>query len=580
MTYSGVNRSTSGLTAEDNYYGEGQEAYQSELRQSSISPEVSEFLYNLLEQILFTTQEEVQDKQRKGELSRLYDNYFYLSDKYYQLYRWPTVEEVSRHLNIDSEIEGWQISIFRRLYSELFIRHSLELSESKAPAPFSYSDYCDSMDIYLGLFNLLLNECKEPLNFDLPSQWIWDIINGFLKHHESFLIWRSQVKKRSLKERQLLRDSDNLWTVELVLNALNTLIKFSNINEQLEAYHKTKDPEAAKEAGNKYGRQPLYRNLGYFSLFALLKLHTQLGDFHEGLLSVKNIRITHQTLTRMTIPLSAINLVYNMGFCYFMMRRYLDVIRVFSEITQLTQSWSLGQGSISGEQIMKIQVELIVNKCNKILAFITPLIPQNFDDKTTKSLSRITTLNEAISTFRLEELRDYFYQCCPQFLPTTTPDYDNLVDQSESCVEHQWEVFLSDYIPQMFIPRVRGYLKFYASLPLSKLAEFLASEYAEFSQEQVEKYMIPNDIERLRSFLMCYKHKMYSPVWMGDSPLEGMHRSANDLEFYLDGDMIHIVERKKRDQTYEESFVDEILKLRDLRSQIIKPNQSFHQAQY
>ncbi|KAI6660146.1 hypothetical protein LOD99_10538 [Oopsacas minuta] len=92
MTYSGVNRSTSGLTAEDNYYGEGQEAYQSELRQSSISPE------------------------RKGELSRLYDNYFYLSDKYYQLYRWPTVEEVSRHLNIDSEIEGWQISIFRRLY--------------------------------------------------------------------------------------------------------------------------------------------------------------------------------------------------------------------------------------------------------------------------------------------------------------------------------------------------------------------------------------------------------------------------------------------------------------------------------
>lgn len=103
------------------------------------------------------------------------------------------------------------------------------------------------MDIYLGLFNLLLNECKEPLNFDLPLQWIWDIINGFLRHHESFLLWRSEVKKRSPKERQLLRDSDNLWTVELVLNALNTLIRFSNINEQLEAYHKTRDPEAAKE---------------------------------------------------------------------------------------------------------------------------------------------------------------------------------------------------------------------------------------------------------------------------------------------------------------------------------------------
>ena len=138
------------------------------------------------------------------------------------------------------------LQVFKRLYSELQIRHALELSETKNSL-FSYSDYCDSMEIYLGLFNLLLNECKEPLNFDLPLEWIWDIIYGFLRQHQSYLLWRSDVKKRSLKERQLLRDSDNLWTVELVLNALNTVVGFSNINEQLEAYHRTKDPEAAKE---------------------------------------------------------------------------------------------------------------------------------------------------------------------------------------------------------------------------------------------------------------------------------------------------------------------------------------------
>ena len=106
------------------------------------------------------------------------------------------------------------------------------------------------MDVYLGLFNLLLNEqVGEPLKLDLPLQWIWDIIAGFLKHHQSFLVWRSQVKMRTLKERQLLRDSDNLWTVELVLNALNTLIRYSHINEQFEAYHKTRNPEATKEVG-------------------------------------------------------------------------------------------------------------------------------------------------------------------------------------------------------------------------------------------------------------------------------------------------------------------------------------------
>ena len=191
------------------------------------------------------------------------------------------------------------------------------------------------------------------------------------------------------------------------------------------------------------------------------------------------------------------------------------------------------------------------------------------------------SINEAIFKFRLEHLKETFFQCSPHFLPIASPNYDNPVDQSEVCIEHQWEVFVADFIPQMFIPRVKSYLEFYASLPLTKLAEFLASEYSDFSETEAEKYIVPNRVDRLRSFLMCYKHKMYSPVWVSESPLEGSHRCANDLEFYLDGDMIHIVEKKVRDQTYEELFLDEILKLRELRSQLIKPQATIPlQGQY
>lgn len=111
MSYTGVNRNSAGLTGEDSHYGEGMDGtYQTELRVSSIHHEVSEFLYNLLEQIVFTPQEEP-DRQRKGELSVLYDNYFYLSDMYCQLSRWPTVEEVSRHLKIDNDLEGGQVPV-------------------------------------------------------------------------------------------------------------------------------------------------------------------------------------------------------------------------------------------------------------------------------------------------------------------------------------------------------------------------------------------------------------------------------------------------------------------------------------
>ena len=208
-------------------------------------------------------------------------------------------------------------------------------------------------------------------------------------------------------------------------------------------------------------------------------------------------------------------------------------------------------------------------------------LPQNFDEKIAKSLSRMGGVADAILAFQPDQLREYFCQCAPQFLPIATPNYDTAADQSMVCMEHQSEVFLSDYIPQMFIPRVRSYLEFYASLPLSKLAEFLATEYAEFSEEDNERYVIPNNVQRLRSFLMCYKHKTHSPVWSGESPLEGTRCSANELEFYLEGDMIHIVEGKKRDLTYEQQFVDEIIKLRDLRSQLIKPfSTAPHQGQY
>ena len=112
MSFNGSIRGSSAQTAEDNYYGEGMDsAYTSDLRGSSIQHEVSEFLYNLLEQIVITSQDDVQDRQRSRDLFRLYNSYFYFSERTYATSRWPTVDEVSRHLKIDNDLEGWQIPV-------------------------------------------------------------------------------------------------------------------------------------------------------------------------------------------------------------------------------------------------------------------------------------------------------------------------------------------------------------------------------------------------------------------------------------------------------------------------------------
>ena len=41
-----------------------------------------------------------------------------------------------------------------------------------------------------------------------------------------------------------------------------------------------------------FGKHSLYKNLGYFSLIGLLRLHTQLGDYYQALQCVTNVQLS------------------------------------------------------------------------------------------------------------------------------------------------------------------------------------------------------------------------------------------------------------------------------------------------
>lgn len=61
---------------------------------------------------------------------------------------------------------------------------------------------------------------------------------------------------------------------------LYCLVDTSRINEQLEVYANDADPDTV--AGD-YGKLPLYKMLGYFSLIGLLRLHSLLGDYYQAI---------------------------------------------------------------------------------------------------------------------------------------------------------------------------------------------------------------------------------------------------------------------------------------------------------
>ncbi|MDK2413600.1 hypothetical protein QHH03_31395, partial [Aphanizomenon sp. 202] len=80
-----------------------------------------------------------------------------------------------------------------------------------------------------------------------------------------------------------------------------------------------------------FGRHPLYKMLGYFSLIGLLRLHSLLGDYYQAIKVLENIELNKKSMYS-RVPACQITTYYYVGFAYMMMRRYADAIRTFSNI--------------------------------------------------------------------------------------------------------------------------------------------------------------------------------------------------------------------------------------------------------
>ena len=85
-----------------------------------------------------------------------------------------------------------------------------------------------------------------------------------------------------------------------VLNVLYSLVEMSRINEQLEVYAADGDPDTV--AGD-YGKLPLYKMFGYFSLIGLLRLHSLLGDYYQAIKVLANVDL-HKKVRIIQILLS------------------------------------------------------------------------------------------------------------------------------------------------------------------------------------------------------------------------------------------------------------------------------------
>nr|CAG4643953.1 EOG090X0665 [Lepidurus arcticus] len=465
------------------------------------------------------------------EIQNLYETSFpKLTEEYFKTSAWPEAEEIAPFVDDDHA--------FIILYKELYYRHiyaRVQGGPSVEQRFESYYNYCQ-------LFNYILS-AATPVPLELPNQWLWEIIDEFIYQFQSFSLYRCQLHKRTEEELELLRQSSTVWNIHSVLNVLYSLVEKSNINKQLEAYSCGGDPDAVT---GDFGRRPLYKMLGYFSLVGLLRLQSLLGDFYQALKVLEHIELNKKTLYS-RVPACQITTYYYVGFAYLMMRRYADAIRTFSHILlYLQRTKPMYQAkNYQNDQINKQTEQMYV-----LLSICLALHPQRIDESIQTVLREKPHAERIVRMQRGEmtEFENAFAFSCPKFLSPVPPSYDSApVDHRREPFQLMVKVFMDEVQQQITLPTIRSYLKLYTTMPLGKMAAFLEMSEDEF-----------------RTHLLCFKHKMKNVVWMkGTSGLEGEFQSGSEVDFYIDGSMIHIADTKVA-RRYGDYFIRQIHKFEEI----------------
>ncbi|GMI81430.1 hypothetical protein like AT5G25757 [Hibiscus trionum] len=457
------------------------------------------------------------------EIHQMYEISFQtLSDRLFKDTPWPSVDAVAHYVDNDQ--------VFCLLYREMWFRH---LYARLSP---TLKQRIDSWDNYCSLFQVVLH---RVVNMQLPNQWLWDMVDEFVYQFQSFCQYRAKMKNKTEQEIALLRQFDQAWNVYGVLNYLQAFVEKSNIIQILEQEKEGGEQFTATDGYDYSGGSNVLKVLGYFSMVGLLRVHCLLGDYQTGLKCLLPIDISQQGVYTSVIG-SHIATIYHYGFANLMMRRYVEAIREFNKILlYIYKTKQYHQKSPQYEQILKKNEQMYA-----LLAICLSLCPQvklveetvnsQLREKYGEKMARMQRYDdEAFAIY--DELFSY---ACPKFITPSAPSFEEpLVNYNQDAYRLQLKLFLYEVKQQQLLSGVRTFLKVYSTISLGKLANYMEM-----------------DEPTLRSILLTYKHKTHAV----DS--DGKIISNADVDFYIDDDMIHVVESKSV-KRYGDYFLRQIVKL-------------------
>jgi len=450
-----------------------------------------------------------------------------LSDKYYRTSRWPSSQAVEQQISEEP--------LFLIVYKELYYRHIFSrLGPTFTERQGSWENYCKLLDLIIDDL-----EKNEVLSVALPAQWLWDMLDEFVYHYETYGKARNKaIKMIKESDIEIARNNPDVFDTTKVLQYLHLLIKHSHIEEYLT------NPTKEDNPGGAYKDESV-RLIGYFALMQLLRMHSLLGDYRLALETIECMDFNAEVPLFYKTPVCHLTLYYYVGFAYIMLRRYSDAIRTFSDILVFLLKLTGVNTSSYQHTVMKKKEDQIYF----LLLICLALSPQTLDESLEKKISNDYD-DKRQRLHRRETLcfEEMFSYSCPKFVPSAPPDYDAPVESQlpNEALHRQLRLFLQEVKQQQFLPTIKSYMKLYTAIKMSKLAQ-----------------LCDMDEEQLRDQLMCVMHKTRQHVHKEGPPLSGEHAACSEVEFYLDGDMVHINAHKPH-RPHAEVFLEQILKFQDI----------------
>ncbi|CDU15949.1 hypothetical protein YYC_00191 [Plasmodium yoelii 17X] len=494
----------------------------------SFEEEVETFLINLHDFVYHRNAEAIK---------KLFDTDFYtISDLYFKNIRWPSIKLVDLFYKQKNRYHN----LIHSLYEELYYRHVFIINDV------TLEDRKNTWENYKCLLNFISSICTDNDGNDnvlvMPNVWIYDFLSEYIYQFQSMCHFKIELlnfPEENTKGIEFVVNNPDVFESNIVLEVLHSLLlkgEFTTLPEDEKiTYVNNIFNINNEELTSKY-------QFSYFSCCILLNVYVLLGDYYSALKIISNIQLNHKQLYWKVI-LCHINIYYNIAFCYMMLKRYNDSIKILSQILIYL---SKQKAHISNQQ--KYQQSLINKLIDKmyLIAIIChslcntrldETILQNIKENYSSKFYSLQSANEQAYT-------DLFYRVAPKFIDPVSnisfqllTNFENTQNQpyNSNPTLRQLSIFLKNVTYQKKTYHLMSYVKLYHNIQINKLGNLM--NYQE------------EDNDNVYCDIMCVKNYNRQLIWKEGPLYSGEITTSifgNTFDFYIDIDILNIKTRAQQ----------------------------------